>query len=87
MTPEDLEDVSFSYVPGSIGSSGTVFVPWTARRTPKADAVRAVEMAKIRAILPKAMPKADVSRLVDSQEYQAAVEVFQREARAVRRQA
>jgi hypothetical protein len=51
MTPENDEDVSFSVVPGSVGTAGPVVTPWTARRAAMHDAARARCMPIIEATL------------------------------------
>lgn len=53
MTPENSEDVSYGYVPGSVGSAGPVVTPWTARRAAMHDAARAACMPIIKATLSK----------------------------------
>lgn len=86
MSRENEEDVSFDYVPGSTGSSGSLVTPWTARRSAEIDRVRAIEMAKIKAMLTRPAAKRAV-RLVNPQDYQKAIESFQRETRPVGSQA
>ncbi|MFM0364233.1 hypothetical protein [Paraburkholderia sediminicola] len=51
MTPENAEDVSYGYVPGSVGSAGPVVTPWAARRAAMHDAARARCMPVIRETL------------------------------------
>lgn len=51
--PENDEDVSFSVVPGSVGTAGPVVTPWTARRAAMHDAARAACMPMIEAALSK----------------------------------
>jgi hypothetical protein len=48
---EGPEDVSFGYVPGSIGTAGAINTPWTARRRAEFDRARAECMPVIRATL------------------------------------
>ncbi|CAG4928345.1 hypothetical protein [Paraburkholderia saeva] len=53
MTPENSEDVSYGYVPGSIGTPGTFFVEWAPRATPASDRARREAMAALAPILKK----------------------------------
>jgi len=48
---ENAEDVSFSYIPGSVGSSGTCFVSWGPRPTPASDRARNDAIAALEPIL------------------------------------
>jgi hypothetical protein len=53
MNPENAEDVSFGFVPGSVGSAGPVVVPWAPRATPASDRARAEAMEALRPMLDK----------------------------------
>jgi hypothetical protein len=53
MTPENAEDVSFGYVPGSIGTAGTFAVAWAPRRSPASDRARRDALAALDPILSK----------------------------------
>jgi hypothetical protein len=53
MTPENAEDVSYGYVPGSIGTAGTFAVAWAPRRSPASDRARAEAMAALDPLLSK----------------------------------
>lgn len=57
MTPENTEDVSYGYVPGSIGTAGTFFVEWAPRATPASDRARREALAALDPILSKFRPK------------------------------
>ncbi|SOE91840.1 hypothetical protein SAMN05414139_04523 [Burkholderia sp. D7] len=81
MMPENVEDVSFGYVPGSIGSAGDLVVPWAPRRTPASDRARALQMEAIRRILPKIEPHREPSKPIDSEAYCEAVAPFKRRSR------
>lgn len=81
MIPENIEDVSFDYVPGSVGSAGDLVVPWAPRRTPASDRARALQMEAIRRILPKIEPHREPSKPIDSEAYCEAVAPFKRRIR------
>jgi hypothetical protein len=53
MYAESDEDVSFTAVPGSVGTCGPVVTPWAARRSAMHDAARAACMPIIQAALSK----------------------------------
>ncbi|MFM0741808.1 hypothetical protein PQQ51_31645 [Paraburkholderia xenovorans] len=53
MTPENAEDVSYGYVPGSTGTAGTFAVEWAPRRSPASDRARAEAMAALDQLLSK----------------------------------
>jgi hypothetical protein len=53
MTPENAEDVSYGYVPGSTGTPGTFAVAWAPRRSPASDRARAEALAALDPILSK----------------------------------
>jgi hypothetical protein len=59
MTPENTEDVSYGYVPGSSGTAGTFFVEWAPRATPASDRARREALAALDPILSKHRPKAN----------------------------
>lgn len=81
MTPENSEDVSFDYVPGSVGTSGAPSVLWAPRRTPASDRARQVEIEKIRSLLPKLDTRATRSTPVDVEAYREALAPFKRARR------
>jgi hypothetical protein len=58
MTPENAEDVSYGYVPGSTGTAGTFAVAWAPRRSPASDNARREALAALDPILSKFRPKA-----------------------------
>jgi hypothetical protein len=58
MTPENAEDVSYGYVPGSTGTAGTFAVAWAPRRSPASDHARREALAALDPILSKFRPKA-----------------------------
>jgi hypothetical protein len=58
MTPENTEDVSYGYVPGSTGTAGTFAVAWAPRRSPASDRARAEALAALDPILSKHRPQA-----------------------------
>lgn len=53
MTGENAEDVSFSYVPGSIGTAGTFAVEWLPRRSPASDRARREALVALEPIISK----------------------------------
>lgn len=75
MSPENAEDVSYGYVPGSVGSCGPVVTPWTARRAAMHDAARARCMPIIEQTLSKfkaATRPRPLRAPVDSEAYERA---------------
>jgi hypothetical protein len=74
MTGENDEDVSYGFVPGSVGTCGPVVTPWTARRAAMHDAARARCMPVIEAILSrfKVTRPRPLRAPVDSEAYERA---------------
>lgn len=81
MTPENAEDVSFNYVPGSVGSAGDLVVPWAPRATPASDRARAEALAALAPLLDKLKEKRPRSLRapVDTVAYERASRWFARE--------
>ena len=81
MTPENAEDVSFNYVPGSVGSAGDLVVPWAPRATPASDRARAEALAVLAPLLDKLKAKRPRSSRVpvDTRVYQRVNSRFSRE--------
>ncbi len=71
---EGPEDVSFGYVPGSVGTAGPINTPWTARRRAEFDRARAQCMPAINAALSKfkAMRPRPLRAPVDSEAFERA---------------
>jgi hypothetical protein len=72
MTPENEEDVSYGYVPGSTGTAGAFAVAWAPRRTPASDKARREALDALDPILSKHRPEATRRAPVRSESYHAA---------------
>jgi predicted anti-sigma-YlaC factor YlaD len=84
MHAENHEDVSWSVVPGSVGTAGALVTPWAPRATPASDRARAEAIDALAPLLDKFKAKRPRSLRapVDSAEYERARARFARRGRA-----
>lgn len=74
--PDDSEDVSHSYVPGSIGRVLVGHVPWAPRATPSSDKARREAMAALAPILNRFRDRTPQRAPVRSQSLATARAIF-----------